>query len=121
MVCPQGSCTWDNRGHEHDYCLGAEARARALEPGPEHDHFAGTEDGAQAGLEPGQCGDSAAIFTSSLAGTFLEDSFDDRYRGKNIGPTRIEGQVGQHLRRFRFGQAAIHRSIEVIGNLRDLV
>src|SRR5215471_8208056 len=90
-------------------------------PVPAHDNCDGKEDYAQARLEPSRDGDSPAIFTSSLAGTFLDDPLDDRYCRKHIRPTSIKGQVRQHLRRFRSCQAVIHRSIEVIWDLSDLV
>jgi len=46
--------------------------------------------------------DDFSFHTSPLAGTFLKDTLDDRYRGKNIRPTSIEGQVREHLRGLRF-------------------
>ena len=55
-----------------------------------------------------------------LAGTFLKDTLGDRYCGKNVRPTGIEGQVCEYLRGLRFRQAIIHRPIEVIRDLRDL-
>src|SRR6266536_1818939 len=55
-----------------------------------------------------------------LAGTFLKDPLGDRYCGKHVRPTGIEGQVCEDLRGLRFRQAIIHRPIEVIRDLRDL-
>jgi hypothetical protein len=51
-----------------------------------------------------------------LPGTLLKHTLDDRYCGKNVRPTGIEGQLCEHLRGLRFRQAVIHRPIQVIGD-----
>jgi hypothetical protein len=56
----------------------------------------------------GQC----ALSRSPLAGTFLKDTLGDRYCGKNVRPTGIEGQVCEYLRGLRLRQAIIHRPEE---------
>lgn len=52
--------------------------------------------------------------------SFFEDILDNGQSGKGIGPTSIEGNVRQHFRGLSLGQSVIHRSTEVIGDLRDL-
>ena len=52
--------------------------------------------------------------------SLFEDILDDGQGGKGIGPTSIEGNVRQHFRGLSLGQSVVHRSAEVIGDLRDL-
>src|SRR5262245_41680996 len=49
--------------------------------------------------------------------TLLEDFFRDRQRGEHIGPADIEGEMRQDFLGFLFGEAVIHRPIEMIGDL----
>src|SRR6266568_3463085 len=56
----------------------------------------------------------------SLFGALLKHFFDDRQCGEDIGPTCIERQLCEHFRSLFLRQATVHRSIEVIANLRHL-
>src|ERR1700730_4774209 len=62
----------------------------------------------------------ATICCSPLVRTFLENILQDRKCREGIRPTGIEGQVRDHLRSLCLCQAVVHRSIEVVRDLRNL-
>lgn len=50
----------------------------------------------------------------------FEDIFHNRQSGKCAGPARVEGDVCQHLGCLRLCEAIVHRSTEMIRDLRNL-